>query len=42
MFSGMNLVIGAVPESWSVPEFIKVSVPVPEIVLLIVRRLPAD
>ena len=42
MLSGMNRVLGAVPESWSVPEFISVSVPLPEIVLLIVRRLPAD
>ena len=42
IFSGMNRVLGAVPESWSVPEFMRVSVPVPETVLLIVRRLPAD
>jgi len=27
MFSGMNRVLGAVPESWSVPEFCSVSVP---------------
>ena len=40
--SGMNRVLGAVPESWSVPEFCRVSVPLPEIVLLIVSRLPAD
>ena len=40
--SGMNRVLGKVPESWSVPEFCRVSVPLPEIVLLIVSRLPAD
>ena len=37
MFSGMNRVLGAVPESWSVPPVpLSESVPVPETVLLIV------